>query len=533
MKTSILIVMLDFLVCSLLMFVIGKGGTQSQFATSTAPVNPAFSAAAMQAQQEEWNRTYEQETLLTQLNSATTENQQLRGRLNEATTTLAEREANLKAVSEEKARVEQAKAQTEEKLTNVASQLTRVNAEREQLQKEGEAAKESLSKLQTEMTGLQTEQARLQEEKGQLAQQALQLGQTVASQQSTISTLSQEVRASQLRMESQLSDVAHGQQEVEALAESVKNLQSGLSAEEKTRLMQAVADVAKGQQDLQSEMDTLIKSGQSNQVGRSLEAIESGQDQLRQQAEKLGEQIESIKARGPGPYKAVKAARLQLQVAIAARDSAESPTSHFKSAAYPPVVSVDGRSFVVANSQTLGFGWWALGGYAEITQLSYQINRLGDPPWSGPASASACAMRADPHVVAMELDRNVPSLISMELAGPDAALQNTDVHKFHVFKSTAAGLSFPVDTAPDLGDPHYLVIQRALRGLAAWFQNPAYRADIGDYIVTDDGKLVGIMVTRERCLILSKDNLTDCAMTIPLNDGPRFQSAIVQYRRMK
>ena len=41
--------MLDFLVCSLLMFVIGTGGTQTQFATSTpAPVHQEFSAEAMQ-----------------------------------------------------------------------------------------------------------------------------------------------------------------------------------------------------------------------------------------------------------------------------------------------------------------------------------------------------------------------------------------------------------------------------------------------------------------------------------------------------
>jgi hypothetical protein len=277
----------------------------------------------------------------------------------------------------------------------------------------------------------------------------------------------------------------------------------------------------------------LVKSGQSNQVGRTLEAIESGQDQLRQRAEKLGEQIESIKARGPGPYKAVKGARLELHVAIAKRDSYESQTSHFKSAAYPPVVNVDGRSFIIANAQTLGFGWWALGGEGEMTQLSYAINRVGDASSSTPLTPPACVLQANPHVVAISLDRPLPGLSTMELAGPDAALQNTDQHKLHVFKSTAAGLSFEVDTTPDLADPRYLVIKRALRGVAAWFENPAYRADVGDYVVTDDGKLVGIMVSRERCFLVAKDTLVNCALTVPLTDGPRFLSAIEQFRRLK
>src|SRR5882672_11216317 len=103
MKTSVLIVMLDFLVCSLLLFVIGTGGKETQFATSassTQRVHEEFSTAAMQAQQDEWNRDYEQQALIAQVNSTSTENEQLRGRLTETTATLAAREANLKAVSE-------------------------------------------------------------------------------------------------------------------------------------------------------------------------------------------------------------------------------------------------------------------------------------------------------------------------------------------------------------------------------------------------------------------------------------------------
>src|SRR5580704_15690075 len=395
MKPSILIVMLDFLVCSLLMFVIGTGGTQTQFATSTPPaVHEEFSPEAIQAQQEEWNRNYEQESLRAQLTTTTTENEQLRGQLSQTSATLAQREANLKALTEETARVEQARTQTEQALSTVASQLARATAEQTKLQQEGDAAKESLAKVQTELTGLQSEQSKLQTEKTQIEQHAQQLGQTVASQQATITTLSEEVRASQNRVEAQMGDVACEQQEmgstlgkldefahtlpetiqknvagvhdeqqamqqnVAALAEDVKGLQAGLSADEKARLMQAVADVGKGQQELQSRLDTLIKNGQNDQIGQSLSTIETNQEALREQTAKLGDQIESIKAHGPGPYKAVRGARMMLAVAIGKRDTPEAPTSRFKSTAYPPLVNVDGHSFVVANYQTFGFGWW-------------------------------------------------------------------------------------------------------------------------------------------------------------------------------
>jgi predicted nucleic acid-binding Zn-ribbon protein len=565
MKPSILIVMLDFLVCSLLLFVIGTGGQRTQFATSAPPaVHEEFSPAAMQAQQEEWNRDYEQQTLLAQLKSETAEKEQLQARLNETSTALAAREANLKALSEEKARVEQAKSQTEQALTSVETQLGRVNTERAKLQQEGEAAKENLAKLQTELTGLQAQQSKLQQERAELAQHAEQLGQTVASQQATINTLSEGVRASQSRMEAQMTDVAHGQQEMNStltqldafartlpatmqqnvagvhdeqqalqqnvadLAQNVKDLQAGLSADDKARLMQAVADVAKGQQDLQSRMDTLIKAGQNNQFGQSLSAIEAGQDALREQATKLGDQIESIKARGPGPFKAVKAARLELLVALAKVDARDG-TYRFQSASYPPVVNVDGHSFIVANSQKLGLTWWGARDENEFTQVKYTVNRTADPAWSN-ALTEACVLQADPHVVAIEVTQSAPGLKTMELAGPEAPLQ-TDQRKLQIFKSTAAGLSFDADTSPDLSDSRYLVVKRQLRGVAGWFENPAYRAAVGDYVVTADGKLVGIMVTAEKCFVLSKENIANCAVSLPLADRQQFQRAVQHYPR--
>ena len=519
MKPSILIVMLDFLVCSLLLFVIGSGGSQSQFATSAPPsVNEEFSPAAMRTQQEEWNRDYEQQTLLTRLQTETTEKEQLQNRL-------TAREATLTSLAEEKANVEKAKAQTEAALTNTITQLASVNAEREKLQQEGEAAKERVAQLQTQQA--------------QLQQQASQLGQTVASQQQTISTLGNEVRASQVRMEAQLTEVTGGQQaiqqELAAQAENLKGLQASLSPEERDRLMQAIGNVAKGQEELQTQLGGLIKSGQG-EIGQSLTSIQAGQAALQDQAAKLGEQIESIKARGPGPFKAVKLARLQLLVQLARRDRDQSFVTRFKSTAYPPVVTIDGHSYVIANSQTLGFNWWALSPSAinqgEITEMNYDIRRGGETNWAGALTSPACILSASPQTVAIEISDPVPGLQTMELAGPDAALQ-TDQRKLNIFKSTAAGLSFEVDASPDLSDPRFLTIRRQMRGIATWFENPAYRPEAGDYMVTSDGKFVGIMINRERCFILDKEAIQNCAATIPLLSSRQFQAALAVAPRAK
>lgn len=519
MKVSILVVILDFLVCSLLLFVIGTGGKQTQFATSVPPATARataeeFTPASIQAQQEEWNRNYEQQEMLTKLNTETTENEQLRSRLNETTATLAQREANLKTVSEQK-------AQTEQALSSVETQLGQVSAEREKLAKEGEAAKERLGALQTEQT-------RLQAEKTELQQRASQLGETVASQQATIGTLAGEVRASQERMEKQLAEVTgvrENQQAMQdnlaALADMVKALQAEMNPAERQQLMTMVTGVAKNQQDMQGQLDTLIKSGNGEQVAQSLGAIQTGQIALREQTAQLANQVEAIRARKPGPYKAVKASRIELLSSISQSDNRD-VNYRFKSATYPPVVEVDGRTFTVATSQSLGFNWWALDAYSRITDLQYTA--------SSTPVASACALSADPHVVTIEVTQPVAGITPTQLADP-GALQ-TDQTKFQVFKSTAAGLSFEVDTSPDLSDPRYLNVKRA-RGLATLFENSAYRAEPGDYMVTTDGKLIGIMVSRDRCFILTKDNIAACGATVPLADKLQFTRAIKDFRRLK
>ena len=52
-------------------------------------------------------------------------------------------------------------------------------------------------------------------------------------------------------------------------------------------------------------------------------------------------------------------------------------------------------------------------------------------------------------------------------------------------------------------------------------------------MVTADGKLVGIMVSREKCLVLTAEQLQTCALAIPLADPRQFGRAARQYGRLR
>lgn len=88
------------------------------------------------------------------------------------------------------------------------------------------------------------------------------------------------------------------------------------------------------------------------------------------------------------------------------------------------------------------------------------------------------------------------------------------VDQLYVFKSTGAGLSFITETAVDLADHRYRVLKQPLRGVAAWFENPAYRGQLGDVLIAPDGRLAGILVARDRAYLVTPRTVLDCPMPL-------------------
>lgn len=619
MKPSILVVMLDFLVCSLLMFVVGKGDERPSMSRSSADANAAasiheeFAPAAIVSMREEWNREYEQQFLVTQLHAQTVENIQLRsqvrtvsaeldatsGRLTakeqEAQTLkeltarreaeLQKLDADLQQLAANKLRVEQERSalqqhaqqlgmtvvSQEAALRELDQSLKTIADQKARAEQEKQATAQALMSAESQLARVHAERQGLLQESQTLRQQTEQLGLTVASQQATIRTLSDEVRAAQQQLDSRFDDLAGSQRQmiatlgrldeftralpetmrdnlsglrdnqqtlqgdIAALTDTVRALQGEISGEERQALLNAITTVAQGQKNLQGQMEELIQRGPDEQVARGLSAIQTGQDALRNETARLAEQVETIKARKPGPFQAVKNARIELRVNIAKRDHKDTTIARYRRAIHLPVADMNGRAYLLTTYEGAGLGWWgiqSLHNRDEITELSYAAYRDGADGSSTVLTSAACVLEADPRVLLIPVTPTSPSLTAMKLAGP-AALYQTDDRKLHVFKNTAAGLSFEVDTSPLLADTRYLVVKRPVRGMASWFENPAYRPEPGDYVATADGLLVGIMVDREKCFVLDAGDAGSCALSIPMSDKQAFQRATVAYRSLR
>jgi chromosome segregation ATPase len=596
MKPSILVVMLDFLVCSLLMFVVGDtSGPQPSpaHASSSAAVGSLhddFGPAAVEAMRAEWNQDYEQQILLAQLNTQRTENEQLRGslvatsdQLSQTSATLSAKQAEAQALQELTAQREQAIQKLDTNLKELAAQkeqetqaLQALNAAREQqiqqLDAQKQKAQQELASTQADLSHLATEREKLRQEQATLQQRTQQLAQTINSQQDTIRTLTENVSAGQSRLEGQFARFAEDQQRmgntlsqletwsrslpdvirentvgiskdqetlmanIAALTDRVAGLQAGLSEADRQALMQAVNNVASGQKQLQAQLDTVIQNGQNDQIAGKLGSIQTGQDALRNQTASLASQIEELQARKEGPFKAVKNSRVELRVAISKKRYEGDTPYRFRSTLFPPLVQVDNQTYVIANTEDIGLNWWVLSAAnqrGEITELQFSVAATdGAQSPAALLQAEACVLAADTRVAALPAAAALKNTVGLELAGAEAVLQ-AGQRTLHVFKTTSAGLSFEVETSPSLEDNRYLQVKRNLRGIAAWYENPAYRPAAGDYLVTTDGKLVGIMVDHEKCFILTKDRIASCAQSIPLADPAGFQQGTsrLQVRR--
>ena len=136
----------------------------------------------------------------------------------------------------------------------------------------------------------------------------------------------------------------------------------------------------------------------------------------------------------------------------------------------------------------------------------------------------------DPQLAAAGITNIAP----MKILGR-SALEKRGTGGLHLFKRSSEGLSFAVEASFDMSDPRYLVIRRNVRAWASIFQNaftnPNARPETGDFVVTEEGAFVGLMVDNQRCLVLDTAPLAAGARAIPLDTVKAFVDQVNQFRR--
>ncbi len=587
MRLAILIVIMDFLVSSLLLFITGPedwrmtgGGTE---AASVAAAE--FSPAALAALEARWLREAQEAVVSRKLLTQETDI----ARLHRESADLEAVKSSLETALDRERQALQAKAQ---QLDQQAREAERLRQEQERLAAAVREREQTIVSQQDSIAALTRSAQRLEDlarrqDQVQTALVGIQAGQQALStnlvtlqQQGTLAqdTLS-EVAGRQSAMTLRLGELQSSQTRMEATLDSVHTLaanlpaalQAGLQgiARDQQRLETSVAGLAgalpaltpvgspadfQGFEDklsalsaqhaaLQQALYAMI-TGRTDQIAGGLSGLRQNQDAMQSDLKALAARVEDIGAKRPGPFRPFRDARVELRVALTEEfrgsDVTERQFDTYATILYPPLLSGGDRLWIPAGYRDLGLDWTGI--TSDLRFVYYRVAQRGGA-MSALLQSSLRALAENPRVVLIPFAApddpaltaaGITNVAPMAILGRDA-LERRGTDALHLFKRSSEGLSFAIEAALDMNDPRYLVVRRSVRAwtglLQKAFTNPNARPEPGDFVVTDDGQFVGVMTDAERCLVLAEDPLKGGEQAIPVDTLPAFVNEVLQLRR--
>jgi hypothetical protein len=605
MRPALLVIIMDFLVSSLLLFIgnpdePARGGRSP---TAETPAAEEFSVAAISEMENEWMQEYqdqlrdmklatqqeqlaalaaEKSTLATRVTrqSAEIQRQQIAAdnlarEIKMLTDQRASKEAALRqaqseaeTLAREKADLTEAKA----RLEKMAAALAEAKVQGERLLKEAEARQKDLQSQNVQMrtsVAAQAEAIRRQNE-------------TIAGQQKIIDQSLRNVALAQSRMETKTDVLQRGQNQMQAtltdlqsfasrlpadlqanaqriaseqrrletvvtgLVALVSGSQSGLSPAEQKAVSDRLALLTSLHQQLNQNIQGLLATGVVDRVADNLVAVREQQRALQNEMSGLVHKMEDYEARQSGPFGRFRNARLLVRVAMAA-EGTSNHTMHsldndrYDSTAYVPLLAATDRILIVTHMRDLGLQWNGISWY--LTELNFSLATSGTTQLTATIKGPIQILAGDRHLALIDCaqDAGLSDLIRQSKMSPmkiigRQALEKRGLRDVYLLKSSTGGIGFMAETTQDLDAPGYLLIRRTFRPLLDkvaryLFVNPESRPEPGDFLVTAEGEVIGVMVDDRKCFILTEEAVAKSARRIPLNVLPTFAREVIQLRQ--
>lgn len=616
MRPALLVIIMDFLVSSLLLYVSGPGNLSRTVSgrTQHVPLEPLpvakFSPAAITALETQWQREYNEQIkdvkLLTQqkqidssleTNRALSEQKSgLESRITDLRAELVQRQAVASNMAQNIGELKERQIVTEAELKRIRTETESLAREKDKIAA-GKADLEQTVKNLAEVKS-QTEQ-KLKEadlKQNELAGQAEKLqvrilaqaetiskqNETIANQQQTIGGDLKNVAQIQARIETKTDALQQGQEQmqstlddfrvlvdrlpqelranVQKIADDQKRIESAVAdlaraagevkpanADDRKLINEKLEDLAKLQQELQDNVKVMLAAQTNANMAQNIQAMRSHQEAMREQIGELVFKFDKLEIAQTGPYNRFKDSRLALSVTMttskrAGKDAVNDSREKFSNLIYIPLFIADNKVYAASHVADLGFDWNKLG--KDLKEVAWTISLNDRHPALTTVQGPALVYPGDPRIITLNCSRDMgvgPSLAKLSQVKPVllagiAALEKRGTRDIYVFKRTAEESGFAVDISSDQEHPGYLTIRRSLRPwvnfLAKHFLlNSSSRPEAGDYVVTVEGTLVGVMVDETRCCILSEEQMLRSSKQISLLDLTGFVRDIIQLRK--
>lgn len=612
MRPALLVVIMDFLVSSLLLFVSGPGdgwsARQRPAGGEPPAAAPEFSTAALQEMERQWQAQYQEQfremRLLdqqSQLARAADAQRRLQALQTGLERQLADRAAQLEQEQQRRAAAEAERLRLAAEHQNQQASLQEAAQRLQDLDRQRAALLQEQARMQAQIADTAGERAAAQAEarnlqnlkaelenqvaglRGRLQAQAETIGaqhRTIASQQEVIDQSLQDVTRMQSRLETKTDQLSGKQDQMQALLRDFQAMAEGLPeavrapardlALEQQRLNELVrrlsdtvaeagarnldeaartlADsrletLAAMQQNLQEDLRKLLEQGMQPGLQQELQAVQQQQAALQSGISGLAGRLEEMETRQAGPFANLRDACLPVSSSLtAAYGNVDDPAAHtevFENTVYAPLLTANGAVWLVLHGRDLGLKWAAAAPALHGVHWNAQT-RGGAAVWRA-ANGRAALLENEPALVRLECasataaDGRAFGIRPMSIIGR-AELAQRGARDVFLVKRQADGAAFAVDAAPDQATPAYLKIRRALRPWANFvarrlWLDPRSQAEPGDFIVTSEGAMVGVMVDEQRCRVLDTADFSPAARPLPLADIEALRQMLAPLRK--
>ncbi len=501
MKPALLVIIMDFLVSSLLLFISGPGlPAEVRRPAVRAPVvesAPDFAPAAMFAMEQQWAQEYQQQAAAAHIAAQADQLAALSGRA--------------RALAENKEQLASRVAARESQLSESENALANLRSERARQDDALRQAQESRTVLQSERDAVAAQKAevarRLQEtldQKSALAEQAQQMRTRISQQEATIQKQNDTLASQQAALQRELHDLADAQRHVGKTADEIRRDQLAMWT-----------DMTAGAAALGAEISTVQTQQQFLAGGLS----------------QVDAKLARTESRQIGPFARFRDARVSLDIVIRAQragsDAAAQAARPYATHAtlHAPLFAAAGGRWLAAHADELGLMWPA---DYRVTAVTFQV---APPGTNGPAAVLPGPLLVAAGEWRMACVRlpdgaTLPGVTPAPLLGR-AGLEKRGLRDIYLFKRSIEGLGAPVEVALDLNRPGYLLIRKNYRGWINFLArnlvvSSEARPEAGDCLVTAEGEFIGLMLDDTRGYIFSESDLTTPGSVIPLADPAAF-----------
>lgn len=611
MRPALLVIIMDFLVSSLLLFIPDSGETAggSGPALTSGAYAEAFSPGAMSDMEFDWAREYQEQLKIDRLSlqdrridQLQSEKQDIASARDELrkTTEMREREIQRQRdeIAQRQIEIDGLKTRTIENAKNIED----ANRAKAGLQAEIERRNQTIASQQQSISTLSSDNRRLEDiasKQIRLAEAAGEIHKSQTNVESKLNTLQASlsnefstlqktgfdtqvkldgIAESQQTLDRRLSEISNDQRQmagairsfqtyaeklsgslgdnaqtvadtqariensVASLSEAVAQVHSGLSSNDVKAIAERLATLATQQRQIELALRQLSTGDLQRQAAyTNLLALRQQQESLQSDIRGVAERVEQAAARKPGPHKAVRLSRLELRgsfiKSIDYRDGFSDPYLVHNSIVYAPVVNISNTPYLAVNFADAGLNWRGLRG--ELIRVNYAVYGMNTNANSLIVKGPLLLHPSDPRIILVplssadggSLDAGNPlyGIPPLPIMSRDT-LDRRGLGDIFLYKRGAEGFSFAVETTFDMTDPRYLVVKGYLRNWASAvrkvFVSQNARPETGDYLVTAEGQMIGVLVSPTACLILGTPSFDKEMKTIPLDKTTSFSSQV-------